>query len=87
MYVILSYDVRAKRAAITRKIVRKYLRPVQRSVYEGSITESRLERLKEELFRKLDCEEDSVRIYKLQSLRYAELDQLGVVPEANSTII
>ena len=87
MYVILSCDVRDERAGVTRKIVRKYLRPVQRSVYEGSITESRLERLKAELLRKLDCEEDSVRIYKLQSLRYAELDELGVVPAADSTVI
>ena len=87
MYVILSYDVNAKRVAAARKIVKKYLRPVQRSVYEGSITESRLERLKAELLRRLDCAEDSVRVYKLQSLRYVELDQLGVASPVDSVVI
>ena len=87
MFVILSYDVRTKRASVARKVVRQYLHPVQRSVFEGSITESRLERLKAELLRKLDCEEDSVRIYKLHSLRYAELDQLGVASQEDSWVL
>ena len=60
---------------------------IQRSVYEGSITESRLERLKAELLRRLDCAEDSVRVYKLQSLRYVELDQLGVASPVDSVVI
>ncbi len=85
--MILSYDVRAKRVAAARKTVRQYLRPVQRSVYEGTITESRLERLKAELQRRLDCDEDSIRIYKLHSVRYVELDQLGVASQINSVVL
>ncbi len=85
--MILSYDVRAKRVAAARKIVRQYLRPVQRSVYEGTITESRLERLKAELLHRLDCEEDSIRIYKLHTVRYVELDQLGVVPQSDTNVL
>ncbi|MBR5998543.1 MAG: CRISPR-associated endonuclease Cas2 [Deltaproteobacteria bacterium] len=53
----------------------------------GADVESRLERLKTELLRRLDCAEDSVRVYKLQSLRYVELDQLGVASPVDSVVI
>ena len=87
MFVILTYDVRTSRVGKTRKTVKKYLRPVQRSVFEGFLPEGRLERLKKELLPILNCEEDSVRIYKLQSLGAAELDLLGVTPPSDSVII
>ena len=57
-----------------------------RSVIDAITAETLLQKAAE-LMRKLDCEEDSVRIYKLQSLRYVELDELGVVPAADSTVI
>ena len=45
-------------------ITEKYLQPVQRSVFEGHLTEHALKRLQGELLNILDCEEDSVLIYK-----------------------
>ena len=39
MFVILSYDVEAKRVAKVMKVCRRYLRHMHESVFEGKITE------------------------------------------------
>lgn len=49
MFVILVYDVKTKRNNKILKICRKYLRHVQKSVFEGNLTEAKLKRLKNEL--------------------------------------
>ncbi len=49
MYVILVYDINQKRVGKALKICRKYLTHIQKTVFEGNITESRLKALKEEL--------------------------------------
>ena len=64
MYVILCYDVAVKRNTKVKKIARKYLRPVQKSVCEGFITENKLKHLCSQLKKAIDQEEDSVLIYK-----------------------
>ena len=87
MFVILAYDVRAKRVNRVRKTVRKYLRPVQRSVFDGFLSEGKLKRLKQDLQRHLDCAEDSVRIYKFLTLQEAEVDELGVVTGSDSVVL
>lgn len=86
MYLILTYDVEAKKAAKTARVVKKYLRHVQRSVFEGNITEAKLRRLKEELAKRLDPEKDSVRIYEMGSVDYTRLEVLGKAVSV-STII
>ena len=43
MFVILTYDIGAKRVSKIMKICRKYLLHVQRSVFEGNITRSSFE--------------------------------------------
>ena len=42
MYVICVYDVQEKRCAKVMKVLRKYLFHVQKSVFEGEATPSRL---------------------------------------------
>ena len=49
MFVILVYDVKTKRNNKILKTCRKYLRHVQKSVFEGNLTEAKLKRLKNEL--------------------------------------
>lgn len=63
MNVILVYDVNHKRVNKIMKICRKYLIRVQNSVFEGSITESKLNKLKEEIRKNIDCKKDKVCIY------------------------
>ena len=81
MYVILTYDVKQVRVSKAMKICRKYLTHVQRSVFEGWLTEATLKRLKRELENILTLTEDAVSIYQIESLKYTKKEQIGVVEE------
>ncbi|MBO5354080.1 MAG: CRISPR-associated endonuclease Cas2 [Lachnospiraceae bacterium] len=39
MFVIMSYDINKKRVSKVMKVCRKYLIHVQKSVFEGNLTE------------------------------------------------
>ena len=87
MFIILCYDVRAKRVGKLRKVVKKYLHPVQRSVFEGFLAEGKLRQLQRENEAHFDCEEDSVRIYKFQNLQGAQVEQLGILSDTQSVVL
>ena len=79
MFVIVTYDVSVKRVAKVMKICRKYLTHVQRSVFEGMITEGKLNRLKAELNQQIVCQEDEICIYKIDNLKFTSKEQIGKV--------
>lgn len=83
MFVIVVYDINKKRVAKFHKICRKYLYPIQRSVFEGDINRKTLGRLKCELERHMNYEQDMVCIYELDSSKEAYKVQLGVVEEGS----
>lgn len=78
MFVILVYDVGEKRVAKALKTCRKYLNWVQNSVFEGEISKASLKKLKIELMRIINNDEDSVIFYILRSTRYSERQILGL---------
>jgi len=71
MKVILVYDIETvepadqKRLNKIRKIARKYLYQVQKSVFEGEVTVAQLARLERAILEIIDKERDSVIIYEL----------------------
>jgi CRISPR-associated protein Cas2 len=71
MKVILIYDIETiepqdqKRLNKIRKIARKYLYHVQKSVFEGDLTEAQLFKLEKMILEVIDKERDSVIIYRL----------------------
>lgn len=79
MFVIVTYDVDAKRVSKVMKTCRKYLKHVQKSVFEGMITEGKLNQLKAELIPLIVCTEDKICIYKIDNLKYTSKEQIGVV--------
>lgn len=79
MFVILVYDVEAKRDGKVLKTVRKYLNAVQRSVFQGNLTESKLKRLKNELRNIVDVDQDYIRIYEFSSTQFSAVEELGKV--------
>ncbi|MEW6687215.1 MAG: CRISPR-associated endonuclease Cas2 [Candidatus Edwardsbacteria bacterium] len=78
MYAIVVYDIAEKRVSKILKVCRKYLNWVQNSVLEGEITEAKLEKLKIELKKKMNEEEDSVIIYTFQTTRYSNRELIGI---------
>ena len=71
MKVILIYDIETiepqdqKRLNKIRKVARKYLYHVQKSVFEGDLTEAQLYKLEKLILEIIDKDRDSVIIYKL----------------------
>lgn len=78
MRVILVYDVNVKRVSKVLKTCRKYLYWIQNSVFEGKLSPAKLEKLKVELSKIIDMEEDSVIIYKFRSSWYTEREIMGL---------
>lgn len=78
MKVILVYDINEKRVGKVLKTCRKYLYWVQNSVFEGEISEAKLEKLKTELKKIMNEDEDSVIIYTFRSEWYSNRETIGV---------
>lgn len=78
MFVILTYDVNAKRVSKVMKTCRKYLTHEQNSVFEGVITEKNLNKLKREIERIIDVDSDRVNIYEMQSLKFTMKEKIGL---------
>ena len=64
MQVVVCYDVvkDSRRARLLRKL-KGFLPHVQKSVFEGPLTDRRLEELREMVLEVIDPTEDTVRIY------------------------
>ena len=62
MFVVLTYDVNQKRVGKALKICRRYLVRVQRSVFEGRITEAQLNKLLRELKSILNIDEETANV-------------------------
>lgn len=73
----MVYDINVKRVTKVLKIGRKYLNGVQNSVLEGEITKAKMEKLKSELRRVINSEEDSIIFYILRNTKYMTWEYLG----------
>ncbi|MGF7400979.1 CRISPR-associated endonuclease Cas2 [Thermoanaerobacterium thermosaccharolyticum] len=87
MFLILVYDVNEKRVNKVLKTCRIYLNWVQNSVLEGEISDANLKKLKIELNRIIDKDEDSVIFYILRTTKYSEREILGLEKGGESIMI
>lgn len=86
MYAILIYDVKAKNSNKILKLARKYLYHIQKSVFEGYISQTNLSQLEKEIRALIDKEKDSVRIYILESSKYIKKLDYGAQKEISNII-
>ncbi len=86
MYIILVYDINIKRVSKVMKICRKYLHHVQNSVFEGNLTITQEEKLKKQLEKTINPREDSICIYRLNSLKYVRKEQIGKYKNIDNVI-
>ena len=84
MFTIVVYDINVKRTARVMRICKKYLEHVQKSVFEGYITEAKLKKLKAELHKVCKTEEDSIIIYRFDSLKYSQREILGIYEQKDN---
>lgn len=84
MYVILVYDLDAKRTGKMLKLCRKYLNWIQNSVFEGDITESKLKELLASAKKIMDLNTDSIIVFKSRNQYWLDKEIIG--QERGSTI-
>lgn len=87
MFIILVYDVNEKRVNKVLKICRKYLNWVQNSVLEGEISDANFKKLKSEISRIINKDEDSVIIYILRTTKYSDREIIGLEKGGESLFV
>lgn len=89
MYVILVYDILAdERGSLvsrnTFKICKKYLTNIQKSVFEGNLTELNYMKLKTELRKYIRNDKDSVLVFRSRDEKWLEKEYLGLIDDKTS---
>jgi len=92
MYIILVYDISTDdigKRNITKvfKICKKYLSHVQRSTFEGELTQSQLFKLKRELSQYIRKDLDSVIIFHTNNEKWLKKEFWGIEYDASSNMI
>ena len=77
MYVILMYDINQKRVGKMLKLCRQYLSWIQNSVFEGDITEVKLQELISKAEKIIDNDGDSIIIFKSRNEKWLDKQIVG----------
>jgi len=83
MNIVVTYDVNTltpegrRRLRKVAKLCEGYGQRVQYSVFEASVTDIELERMKQRLLKVIDENEDSLRFYRLTGAREEVVDAYG----------
>ena len=77
MYIIAVYDVGQKRVGKMLKLCRQYLNWIQNSVFEGEISEVKLEELKIRAKEIMDEEKDSFILFKTRQEKWLDKEIVG----------
>lgn len=83
----MVYDINEERVNKVLKVGRKYLNWMQNSVLEGEISKAKLVKLKMELKRIIEEEEDSVIFYKLRTKKFFDRETMGVEKALDEQIL
>lgn len=78
MFVIITYDVNEKRVNRVRKVLKKYIRWCQNSVFEGEISVGKLTKCIAEVKKHLNDSEDSLYIYRVPYNKNIKKDVIGI---------
>ncbi len=79
----MVYDVSEKRVNKILKIGRKYITWVQNSVLEGEILPSSFMKMKNEITKVINTNEDSVLFYIIRDLKYTSRETLGIIKNSD----
>ncbi|MBP7238188.1 MAG: CRISPR-associated endonuclease Cas2 [Petrotogaceae bacterium] len=87
MFIVMTYDIGEKRVSKVHKITKRYLNWVQRSVFEGEITQSKYNELRNKILTVINKKEDSVNYYKTKSKAYVSITNDGTEKNHYESII
>jgi len=86
-YLIVTYDIGEERVNKVRKVLKKYFLWVQNSVFEGDITEGKLEKCRGELKKIIKEEDDSIYFYSLENRLNYRKTVMGMEKELTGNIL
>ena len=78
MYVIIVYDIKVERVNKVKSFLRQHLFWIQNSVFEGEVSRSEFQKIKNGLLDIIDEEKDSIIIYPFEFFSGVERTVLGV---------
>lgn len=78
MKIIIVYDVSVEKIDDVRKILKQYLSWVQNSVFEGELTEGKLEELRSRIYEVIDPSNDSIIVYTISNPRWVDKRIWGI---------
>lgn len=81
MYIILVYDIEEKRVSKMLKLCRQYLNWIQNSVFEGDLTDVKLQELILKAKKIMNPETDSIIIFTSRQEKW--LDKMVIGKEKN----
>lgn len=89
MYIVLMYDIitdedGAKVHRNTFKICKRYLTHIQKSVFEGNLTEASLMKLRKELSKYIRGNKDSLIIFKSRDEKWLTKEFIGIKDDKTS---
>ncbi|MGC5346972.1 CRISPR-associated endonuclease Cas2 [Streptomyces sp. AM 4-1-1] len=87
MYVVVVYDTLAERNPKILRTCRKYLHHVQRSVFEGHLSDAQLRRFQSNVESVLDLSYDNVLVYTFPPGATPQRLEWGAVEPAPSDIL
>ena len=80
MYFIITYDITSpKRLTKVLKLMRQYLIWMQKSVFEGELTEKKYNDLKIKVRKLIDKKKDSVIFYKIRNIDVVDRNIVGII--------
>jgi len=77
MYLLVVYDVDTRRVNKVNKFLKMFLHWRQNSVFEGEVSRSQFNVIKNELKKLINEKTDSVLIYKFPNKKYISLHIIG----------
>ena len=86
-YAFVFYDVGEKRVQKVFKVCKKYFIHHQKSVFRGNITPSNLIKMRKEIQRIIEPDEDFVTIIKLMSDSYFDEETLGTNKKDGTSLL
>lgn len=86
-YLIITYDIEEKRVNRVRKLLKRYFMWVQNSVFEGEISEGKLDKCMRELKLLIDENIDSIYFYRLENKLNYSKKILGVEKDLTNNIL
>lgn len=87
MYVLIVYDVSVERVSKVHKCLKRFLHWRQNSVFEGELSDARIEALKADLNKIIVADADSVLLYIARDEKWLKREFIGKEGKTTDNLI